>query len=154
MWWRRISEAWTRRPDIPSWFPNVLAVAILIGVAALVLPALRKGGSYTISYEKLADVTANTFRVHIERFKSRPGGFYFALPVPEMERSLDGTQSFAGVAKVSSGRNPVVQYEFTTILFGSERLRLEPNDGGKFSTLLLVQFNGERTPKELRGERG
>lgn len=139
------------RKYIPAWIPNCVGIVMLLGILALLWSALHRGsGSLTSSYEKLADVTTDAFGVHIERFRSRPGGFYFAIPVPDMERSLGSTQSFAGVVKVSSRKKPVAQYEFVTTLSRSDRLHLKPNDGGKFAMLFLVQFDGARTPKEFQ----
>ena len=142
-----------RRKDIPSWIPGVVGIGMALGILALLLPALWRGsGSFTSSYDQLATITANSFSVHIDRFRFRPHSFSFAV-LPTSGQSNEVTQSVTGRVRVFSKNTFVGEYSFSTTCCEYTRPNSRPNDTQELWKLLMVYFGEERIPKALQARK-
>jgi hypothetical protein len=132
---------------LPSWVPPAVVIVIVIWIAALLLPALGKAGSFTSSYEIVARASGGNVPIHFDQFRPRPGGFYFAIPGFDAEQSA--TMLPAGTLKVFRKDKLISESKVTTICCEKARLH-ETNDMGRVSALLWLRFDGQRLPPALR----
>ena len=127
-----------------SWFLRLFALAILIGIAALVLPALRKGGSYTSQADKLAVVTNSTVIAHIDRFSRSSVRFYFAVPGSVTNAPDPQENTLTGAVKVSANGKFIANHNFEALNIGAMRFTIEQER--KFYAGFQIMFDGQREP--------